>query len=210
MRHASRYSIGATPTSRWKRSKNVERDSAASLASSATVHDCAGRSCMTRIASARRLSARPRTRPGGAFVPAADRSASISSTSSRRDRTTSRAGRVSRVSSRTSWTSVASRRSPRTWTNCGNRDTRSDASGEPKLQWPATMRRSTTPPAGPMRNSPWPSGTGAAVRSPAGGSSRLVIVTFQAAGISAKSPACSSSGSRPSTAMRQPPSSTTQ
>ena len=43
MRHASKYSIGAMPTARWKRSKNVERDSADSFASCATVHAYATR-----------------------------------------------------------------------------------------------------------------------------------------------------------------------
>lgn len=80
-RQVSRYSIGATPTARVKRSKKVERESAASFASSATVHACVGRSCIPRIAAARRLSASPRTRPGDAFVPAVDRSASMSSIS---------------------------------------------------------------------------------------------------------------------------------
>ena len=49
-------------------------------------------SCMARIATARRSSASPRSRPGDAAVPAVERSASISSTSSSRARMTSRAG----------------------------------------------------------------------------------------------------------------------
>lgn len=70
MRHASRYSIGGTPTARLKRSKNAERDRADSLASCSTVQDLEGLSCIWRIAAARRVSARPRKSPGDAAAPA--------------------------------------------------------------------------------------------------------------------------------------------
>lgn len=90
IRHASRYRIGAMPTARPKRSKNVERERAASFASSPTVQACSGRSCSPWIAAARRQSASPRTRPGDAFVPPVDRSAYMNSTSSSRASTTQR------------------------------------------------------------------------------------------------------------------------
>jgi len=46
MRQASRYSIGARPTVRVKRSKNAERESAAVIASWATVHERATCPCI--------------------------------------------------------------------------------------------------------------------------------------------------------------------
>jgi hypothetical protein len=63
MRQASRYSIGVRPTVRVKRSKNAERESAAVLASWATVHDRATCPCMCRMAGASRASASPRRSP---------------------------------------------------------------------------------------------------------------------------------------------------
>ena len=62
MRQASRYSIGGRPTVRVKRSKNAERDSAAVLASWATVHERASWPCIC-LSRARRASANPRSSP---------------------------------------------------------------------------------------------------------------------------------------------------
>ena len=145
MRQASRYSIGVTPTARLNRAKNAERERADSFANCATVQDRVGFSCIRRIASARRSSASPRKRPGDVAVPAAERSASMSSTSRRRARMTSRAGRRARDSSPTSYTSVVSRRSPRTCTSCGSSDTSKAASGEPKTQLPTSNSTSGGP-----------------------------------------------------------------
>ena len=72
---ASRYSIGGSPTLRVNRSKNAERDSAASLASCATVHWRVGiavhppyRFREPRIAQAR--AAIPEARPAAASTAA--------------------------------------------------------------------------------------------------------------------------------------------
>ena len=72
--------MGGRPTARENRSKNVERDSAASFASASTVQVRAGASCISRSPTATRASASPRSRPGGALSPVVERSASISST----------------------------------------------------------------------------------------------------------------------------------
>lgn len=62
--------------------------------SCSTVHDRAGSPCMWRIATTIRGSANPRSSPGGVFSPGVARSASISSTSTRRARAHAPAGRA--------------------------------------------------------------------------------------------------------------------
>ena len=79
MRHDSRYSIGATPSVRVKRSKNADRDSAAVLASCSTVHAWSTRACICFKAGASRSSPRPRSSPAGALPAVVDRIASMSS-----------------------------------------------------------------------------------------------------------------------------------
>ena len=195
IRQASRYSIGATPTARLNRSKNADRERAASLANWATVHCCAGFSCMQRIAAASRSSASPRNSPCDAAIPADDRSASMSSTSSRRVRTTSRAGREARDSSPTSCTSVASRLSPRICTSWGRSETSNAASGEPNRKCPIKKRTSGTPLCVPSRNSPSPSRTGAVTVSLGDGGAMLDIERPNPEGIKTKSSVCSVIGS---------------
>ena len=195
---------------RLNRSKNAERERAASFANCATVQGWVILSCMQRIATARRSSASPRTRPGDAAVPAVERSASIRRTSSRRDRITSRAGRCPRDSSPTSCTRVASRRSPRTCTSCGRSETSKAASGEPKTQWPTRYSTSGGPLCSPILNSPGCSATGTLSRSSEVIGARLDIIKPCAEGTRTKSPACRVSGSRPSTVSLHEPSRITQ
>jgi hypothetical protein len=73
---------------------------------------------------------------------------------------------------------MASRSTLRTCTICGNKETSSDASGEPKLQWPTIIRKSTGPSGSPIPNSLSPSATGAIVSTPGGGGTRLDIATL--------------------------------
>ena len=154
MRQASRYSIGGRPTVRVKRSKNAERDSAAVFASWATVHERASWPCICRIAGASRASANPRSSPGGASSPGVDRSASMSSTSTRRVSTRSRPDLRSLASSPTSRTSTESRSTPRTCTSAGSSDTSNAESGESKTNQPPSNRTSGRPPRVPWRTSP--------------------------------------------------------
>lgn len=215
MRQACRYSIGAMPISRLKRSKKAERDMAASRASSATLQREAGCSCRRRSAAASFGSPSPRTSPGEAAVPEVERSASISSTSSSRSSTISRAGRSARDSSLIICTRVESRRSPRTQIHRGSRDTSNAASGEPNRHTPTSIRTSTAPCGSPTRAPPGIGTIGVAMGSPSrGGSrSRLEVAKPRAAGIMAKSPSSSvivSSWPGPSTRSRQRPSSTTK
>ena len=76
----------------------------------------------------------PAQQPGGASSPGADRSASMSSTSTRRVSTRSRPALRSLASSPTSRTSTESRSAPRTCTSDGSSDTSSAASGESKTK----------------------------------------------------------------------------
>jgi hypothetical protein len=134
MRQASRYSIGGRPTVRVKRSKNVERESAAAFASWGTVHGRASWPCIWRMAGASWGSARPRSRPGGASSPEVDRSASTSMISTSRVSTSSRPARRSFDSSATSRTSAESRSTPRTCTIAGSSGTSRAALGESKTK----------------------------------------------------------------------------
>ena len=135
----------ATPIARLNRSKNAERERAASFASCAAVQDYLIFWCMRRIETVRRSSASPRKRPSGAGVPSVDRGASRKRTSKRRARMTSRPGRCARDSSLTSCTIVASLFSSRTCTSCGRSDTSDAAFGEPKAQWPTNNKTSGGP-----------------------------------------------------------------
>src|ERR1700733_203963 len=133
MRQAIRYSIGGNPTSGVNRAKNAERDIAASAARSATVQPWPGCACTARNAATSRLSESPRATLGAEAVSAPHRSASISSTSSRRSSTSSRPGRDRRVSSLTKFSNCMSRGSPRAMTIDGNNETGKAALGEAKL-----------------------------------------------------------------------------
>ena len=168
MRQASRYSIGGSPTLRVNRSKNAERDSAASLASCATVHWRVGSPCIRRIASASRASLKPRSNPGGASGRCVDRSASISTTSTRRASTRSRPARCSLASSLTSRTRIESRSAPRTCTCAGSSDTNNPASSEFKHEVAAHQTRARISVGGAVANLPrlprlrcWDRSTGA-------------------------------------------------
>ncbi|MCY1547320.1 hypothetical protein D9M68_833710 [compost metagenome] len=122
--------MGGRPTARENRSKKVERDSAASLASASTVHARAGAACIKRKPTAIRASASPRSRPGGALSSVVERSASISSSSTSRASTSSRPGRVSSDSSRTSFTRTGRRSMPHTCSSDGSSETSNVESGE--------------------------------------------------------------------------------
>ena len=102
---------------------------------------------MARRAWARRGSARPRSRPGGAMsarpsTPSNERSASISISSTKRAITSERPERRVRVSSPTWPTSRFKRGTPRTCRTAGSSETSRAASVEPNSKKPPSTRRS--------------------------------------------------------------------
>ncbi len=144
-----------------------------------------------------RASARPRSRPAAPPRRRWERSASISSTSTKRVSTSSRAGRCARDSASISRTSTASASTPRRCISAGSSDTSSAASEESNWKKPPSRRTSAGPSCSPWRTSSIGGGAARGSISSGATASKPDSVKPGVSGSSTKSPASSVAGACP-------------